>query len=121
MKLFRYKVKGHIAFLWKFCNENNITFQIKDIWKPPLPHTNNFNLMEFVTAIPKIAKTSIRQIEACRLYLQVSNLSDITTQDGKFICPNQISPPHNFTPPNNLHWPHQPKPVQAAWDRWKTC
>ena len=119
IKNFRYKVKGRIAFLWKFCNEHKITFDIKGIWRPPKPLPHDYNLMEYLTKIPNIAEASIQQIEACRLYLQVSNLSEVTTEDGKFLNPQMITPPHNFTPTNKLHWPYQPRPGQLAWSRWE--
>ena len=34
--------------------------------------------------------TELKQINACRLYLQVTFLSDITTIDGKFLLPGVI-------------------------------
>ena len=119
MKHFKYRVKGRIAFLWKFCNENNITFDIPDIWHPNKPQVNDYNIMEHFTAIPNIAEASINQVESCRLHLQVSNLSELTTPDGTHLQPELVTPPPTFTPPNKLNWPYQPRPGPAAWERWK--
>lgn len=77
MKLFPYCVKGKgcIAFLWKFSNENNISYNIPGIWRPPPSKNNNYNIMEYFTSVPNIAKIILFQLESCRLYLQVNNLS----------------------------------------------
>lgn len=119
MNCFKYRIKGRIAYLWSFCNKNNISFDISEIWKPAPLQINDYNLMEFFTAIPNIAELSITQVQACRLYLQVSNLSDLTTPDGMYLNQAMITPPCNYKPANSLHWPFQPHPGNFSWERWK--
>lgn len=108
MKLFPYQVKGRLAFLWKFSNENNITYDIPGIWQPPPPKQNNYNLMEYFTFIPNIAKPVLFQLEVCRLYLQVNNLSELVSNNGQHLEPTLLYPPINYTDPSPSKWPHQP-------------
>ena len=62
------------------------------------------------------AVLTLRRINACRLYLQVTLLSDICTRDGRKIQAEVLStsnPTTNST--STLRWPYQPKPSAISW------
>lgn len=113
-------VQGRIAFLWDFCNQHNITFNCPTIWTPTFSTHNDCNLMDTLTNVRDIAEDSIKTFNACRIYLQVINLSDITTPNGLAIRPEILEPPINYYPRSTLTWPYQKRPTSEAWVIWKT-
>ena len=112
-------VPGRITFLWSFCNQFNITFKCPNIWTPTLQTYNDQNLMDKLTSIKDIAASSINTFNACREYLQVINVSDITTQNNMAIRQDILHPPTMYYPRSPLKWPHQPRPSPEAWEIWR--
>ena len=60
----------------------------------------------------------LKQLNACRLYLQVTFLSDITTIDGKFLLPGVIDGTNENIPTSKLEWPNQNSPDKKTWKLW---
>jgi hypothetical protein len=66
-------------------------------------------------------------INACRLYLQVNFLSEISDNRGTHILHQAIkgtvdstnSPTLWQISKSTLNWPHQPRPPQKSWNKWK--
>jgi hypothetical protein len=54
----------------------------------------------------------------CRIYLQVSLVSDITTADGKYISWYAARGLADITRPSRWRWPKQGKPSNQAWLIW---
>ena len=75
--------------------------------------------MELV--IHRQSKSVLKDINAVRMYLRVTMLSEITTSNGRLIGTgiHGKSPPflqqHHILP----NWPHQPDPSSRAWPRWR--
>jgi hypothetical protein len=63
--------------------------------------------------------SDLRHLNCCRLYLQVTTLTDICTGDGKQISSSawEGNPPPSSQP----HWPRQPRPPNWYWDEWRTA
>ena len=57
----------------------------------------------------------LKQLNACRLYLQVIFLSDITTIDGKFLLPGVTEGTNDNIPKSKLEWPNQNSPDKKTW------
>ena len=54
--------------------------------------------------------TELKQVDACRIYLQVTFLSDITTMNGKFLLLGIIEGTNDNIPKSKLEWPTQISP-----------
>ena len=57
-----------------------------------------------------LTKNKLIRINACRLYLQITHLSDITESDGKTINKNFLTGPKPKFPRSIFKWPNQPFP-----------
>jgi hypothetical protein len=72
-------------------------------------------------------KSQLESINACRLFLQVNTIAEITTCKGTLLLPQAVkgSTDENGIPTlwqistSKLKWPHQPKPPQKSWNIWK--
>jgi hypothetical protein len=76
--------------------------------------------MDSICGCRQYAKGQIRQINACRIYLQVLLLSNIATPCGKHVALNY----HMGTRYKRANWPsirylRQQKPSTAAWKLWR--
>ena len=66
-----------------------------------------------------LSKQQKIQINACRLYLQVATLSDITNPDGRSINQHFIEVKKPIQPTSTIRWPNQPLPSNQACKLWK--
>ena len=90
---------------------------IRGITGEPLYRVNDQFLMD-IWDQQNLSIASLYQLNLCRLYLRVSKLSDIVSNDGKhiqygFLAGTRIN---TYT---NLEWPRQSKPSDDAWKFWK--
>ena len=60
---------------------------------------------------------TLRALNRCRFYLQVSTLSDITSGDGKFIL-NHIWTGYCRYTTDSFDWPNQGNPPSSEWTLW---
>ena len=65
-----------------------------------------------------LTKHKLIRINTCRLYLQITHLSDITESDGKTINKNFLTGPKPKYPRSIFKWPNQPFPSKQAWKMW---
>jgi len=73
------------AHLWRDCkkHEMNFKFHRDTFWTPAAPRQNDICIMD--VAATMYTGHLLCQINQCRLFLQVTYLSDISTVDGKRI------------------------------------
>jgi hypothetical protein len=72
-------------------------------------------------------KSELESINACRLYLRVNTLAEITSCKGTLILNDAIKGTEdtNGLPmiwkisQSTLKWPHQPRPPKKSWNMWK--
>jgi hypothetical protein len=86
----------------------------------PPAREGDIYLMDAICDCRRFTGGQIKQINACRLYLQVLLLSDITTPCGTFIAMNY----HTGNRNNRSNWPRiryprQQKPKVTAWKLWR--
>ena len=65
-----------------------------------------------------LTKHKLIRLNACRLYLQITHLSDMTEGDGKTINKNVLTGPKPKYPRFVFKWPNQPSPSKQAWKIW---
>ena len=66
-----------------------------------------------------LSKQSNVQINACRLFLQVATLSDISNPDVKTVNYHFFEGTKPLSPSSTLRWPNQPPPSPKAWHLWR--
>ena len=62
-----------------------------------------------------------KKINACRIYLKVITVSDLTSTNGLDIIPSMLNGHRNPSFHNTLKWPTQKKPSQEYWTLFKDC
>ena len=60
----------------------------------------------------------LKRLNYCRMYLRVSRLSDITTNDGYTIQPGYYNGTQ-INPYTTQHWPRQQRPSDKVWKLWQ--
>ena len=81
---------------------------------------NDKHIMDEVCASNHYTTNQVRRINACRVYLQVTLLSDITQPNGKLIIPKyykgDLSERVNWP---TMTYPRQHKPDRTSWGLWR--
>ena len=62
---------------------------------------------------------ALRQLNSCRLYLQVDTLSDITTADGCYLTWFAQHGQQDYSQPQYHWWPMQADPGEQVWNEWQ--
>ena len=62
---------------------------------------------------------ALKRLNACRLFLQVETLSDITTADGRYILGWALEGCARLNPIRYHMWPNQGDPGKQAWSQWR--
>ena len=108
-----------ISSLVEFLLSSNLTMRIEDIWRPEPLRQHDSPIMELI--IHKLPRSELRDINAVRMFLRVSMLSEITTTNGRLIrITHRPGHPPFLQQANSLpNWPRQPNPSPRAWSRWR--
>ena len=85
----------------------------------PLQHEQDWFLMD-ITLDLYSKPSNLQRLNACRLYLQVTLLSDITTGDGKFIRSEVMQSHRPLSNSATELFPYQSSPNTAGWNLWYT-
>ena len=110
---------GWIKSLWEFLSLYNITISRVDE-KPQhqFRHQHDTFLMEAVAAKGHdITKRDRLSFNFCRMYLQVTLLSDISTADGVSVQKHLWKGIQHVK--GQGWWPKQPRPSEKAWNTWR--
>ena len=59
--------------------------ELEEDYVPPTQRKRDSYIMDYVTKSPKFKDWEVRLINYCRLYLQCTTVSDITSADGIYI------------------------------------
>jgi hypothetical protein len=115
-----------IQSVQKFLNAINGKIYIPDLTPITINRINDKPIMQ--SDLNLFTKSEMESINACRLFLQVTYLSDISNDNGtsilqeavKGICNSKGQPKLWNISRSKLTWPRQPRPSTAAWNKWKT-
>jgi hypothetical protein len=69
--------------IWAHLERCEATVKITGLWKPTHGREKDNSIMEKITASGRFRPAQIREINRCRLYLQVLFTSDIADNSGK--------------------------------------
>ena len=108
-------------YLWEELRAMDGSISIPDVWTPTSNRINDECIMDvFVRTLLArkgtrscIAMTDIYQANACRLYLKVTWVSNISASGGNRIAPWAYT--GSGQRQTSLMYPHQEKPSESAW------
>lgn len=106
-----------VKHTWKFLADHGMT--IKDrVGELKLHRQGDVFLTEaFIQLGLKVA--ALKWMNACRLYLRVEMLLDITTADGRDISSWVLKGKSESNPITYHEWPNQGDPGRQAWVQWR--
>ena len=110
-----------INHIWNECAQKGIeiSFHNDHFWTPSAQRVNDHTLMDLAEHM--YGNTHLMQINQCRLALQVTYLSDITSVDGKRILPAYYNGKGHIEAgrKTRLNWPPTGDLPSAHWARWR--
>jgi hypothetical protein len=106
--------------LRKYLDDIKGTIQVNHPGIPPKTRENDQHIMDIVLQSKKYKPHQIRKINYCRLYMNVTTLSEITNAKGDMIDPAMIERNKEETL-SQEKWRrvNQQKPDAASWNLWK--
>lgn len=110
-----------LSSLRTFLSATSCSFDLFDSGVYPPQRKHDIHLMQYVCEDEYFKPIEIININRCRLYLQVTTLSDITTLDGRYI---QLDYWVNPFPSTEISSPldhpiHQEKPAYYVFNDWR--
>jgi hypothetical protein len=120
-----YIVSPWIQSIQLFLKSINGTIYLPDISHITKNRSNDQLIMKYDTN--PFSKSEWECINACRIFLQVNFLSEISNDQGTEILRDAVKgtvddkgKPLLWTISiSKLRWPHQPRPSTTAWNHWK--
>ena len=119
---------SQIVYMWEELNEVGCTINSNQFWTPTSKGRNDVSVIEAIMDTKRkrkgtsnhLPKTAIWYANACRLYLNVTMLNEISTPCGKYIH-NWAMDGSKKNSNNKLIYPHQGKPPPHVWKVWREC
>jgi hypothetical protein len=102
-----------ITAIWAHLERCEATVKITGMWKPTHGRENDNAIMETIMASGRFRPAEMREINRCRLYLQVFFTSDIADNSGKNLEPWVLKGQRQFTRKRiwEWEWPVQQRPT----------
>ena len=118
----------HLESVWftnlrTFLATHNLSIEVEHPGIIPSQRQNDVFLMDIVIASGKFANHEIRRINYCRLYFNVTLISDITTANGLALRSEIYNGKSTMDRHSTTHQVYQEKPADAlSWTLWrKAC
>jgi hypothetical protein len=105
-----------LVSIWKHLSQIGFTLEVEDAWCPTLPRQNDASIME-LAFLHNFSPQQLREINSCRLYLQVITVSDIVNAQGTCILQSAIKGERESSRVSSLHWPNWQRP--SSWNSWR--
>ena len=120
--------ENQLVYIWEELTSLGCQIVSRNFWVPQRHGANDGAIIEAIIQTRNqrhgtsnhLPRNAIWYANACRLYLRVTMLHEISSTCGRYI--------HNWamdgscTNPNNtLLYPHQAKPPQQVWKVWREC
>ena len=115
----QYVTTTWITSLWDFLTKIDATIEVEDAWRPLPQRENDQFLMDRIGQDSAITTTEIRQFQRCRIYLQVTTLSDIVDGTGKFIDEKAWRGERDKYRTATYRYPTQQRPDGNAWRAYR--
>ena len=93
--------------------KHNIHIKLKSFESPIPQRENDVCIVDIITKNVS-SKLTLQRLNACRLFLQVTLLSETASVDGKFIKHSILQGKRNSIASTKI-WPRQKSPNKATW------
>jgi hypothetical protein len=113
-------IPSWLLSVWQFMDSLHIKIDIAQARLPPTPQGNDINLIDYVLAKGMVG-SELLSFNRCGLYLQLLNLSDMTSADGSCLIPQVLQGCCLTDRRSTLSWPIQQLPTKADWLVWSTA
>jgi hypothetical protein len=120
------KRESQLVFLWEELNSIKCKLVSSTFWTPTAQGNNDVSIIEAIYKVKEqrrgtvnhLPKTTVWYVNACRLYLKVTMLSEICTDCGQYVEEWAMtgSARNQHT---TLVYPHQSKPPPQVWKVWR--
>jgi hypothetical protein len=100
------------------------TIKLTEPWLQTKQRKGDSFIMEEMLQSKRFTDSELSMIYNCRLYLQVSRVSDITTTDGNRIATKMLAGDREDNADlrtQEYTWPRQERPQERAWKTWRTA
>ena len=98
--------------------KHKIHIKLQSFEPPILQREKDVCIMDIITKNIKSLIT-LQRLKACRLYLNISLLSESGSANGKMIKPNILQGKRNSIESTTM-WPRQKSPDKATWKMWRS-
>lgn len=100
----------------------NGTIELDNVYVPRTERLHDIHLMDSILRSEQFTAPEIRQLNYCRLYLQVVTLSDITLANGNLLDLTMLHGKVN-NKSSQTKWHHftQKRPPKRAWTLWRNA
>ena len=108
-----------IKHAWKFAYQHDLMLTESVTSNVVLRRSHDSFIMSKIVDLSCYSRAELEHINRCRIYLQVTTLSDITTACGKFFSHAAYHCHFDDTIPHHYQWPTQPRPYGYSRKLWK--
>jgi hypothetical protein len=108
-----------VKHTWKFLYEHGITIEDK-VGDIQLKRRGDDYLMRIFTQYG-YKGAALKRLNACRLFLQVETVADITMVDGRYIAAWVLEGNATANPITYHTWPNQGDPGRSIWAQWRNA
>ena len=109
----------YINMIRKFLKTQRASMDIADLEVYPTLRLNDKHLMD-IAASSKFSAASVRRINYCRMYLDVTTISDITNPKGNQFLPGILEGDRTIHLSASIGSPpFQARPDEKAWQAWR--
>ena len=114
-----------VKHIWYFCDKYNITIQEETTSDLIHRRQNDCYIMEEAASKEEFSNNDLEHINRCRIFLQVTTLSDITNGNGMLLRQGVMNGDMRVLHQPYYKWPRQSRPGIPSWRLWrkamKTC
>jgi hypothetical protein len=122
------KKESQLVYMWEELNELGCELVSDNFWTPEKKGLNDVAIMDAIIEVKEkrrgtvnhLPKLAIWYANACRIYLKITMLHDITTPCGRYIY-EWVLDGSKKNEENELVYPRQAKPPPYVWKVWREC
>ena len=128
LPLFQYPVTQVLQFcsrnwllnIWDFvlCIGGRLYFERAWLLEEAQRVNDVFLMDQFTSHTPHFTPKTLKRLNACRIFLQVLTLADITDGSGSHILKCSLQGTRHLDRRSSYRWPQQVCPSPAAWNIW---
>jgi hypothetical protein len=104
-----------LVSIWCYLSLVKVTIDIENQWLPSLSREHDSMTMDLAITL-NLSPTQLKEINSCRIYLQVLTLSNISVANGKSLTVEAQAGVRDQSRLSKHSWPNSKRPKQ--WGAW---